>query len=37
MAQASTIHPEGTVTQVLERGYLLHGKLLRPAKVIVAS
>jgi molecular chaperone GrpE (heat shock protein) len=24
------------VTQVLERGYLLHGKLLRPAKVIVA-
>jgi len=37
MAQASTDHPEGTVTQVLERGYLLHGKLLRPAKVIVAS
>ncbi len=30
-------YPEGTVTQVLERGYLLHGKLLRPAKVIVAS
>ncbi|HEX5643270.1 MAG TPA: nucleotide exchange factor GrpE [Thermoleophilia bacterium] len=37
MAQASAEHPEGTVTQVLERGYLLHGKLLRPAKVIVAS
>jgi molecular chaperone GrpE len=37
MAQPSPDHPEGTVTQVLERGYLLHGKLLRPAKVIVAS
>ena len=37
MAQSSAEHPEGTVTQVLERGYLLHGKLLRPAKVIVAS
>jgi molecular chaperone GrpE len=37
MAQASPDHSEGTVTQVLERGYLLHGRLLRPAKVIVAS
>jgi molecular chaperone GrpE len=37
VAQASEVYPEGTVTQVLERGYLLHGKLLRPAKVIVAS
>jgi molecular chaperone GrpE len=37
VAQPSADHPEGTVTQVLERGYLLHGKLLRPAKVIVAS
>ncbi len=37
MTQASPDHDEGTVTQVLERGYLLHGKLLRPAKVIVAS
>lgn len=36
VAQASEDYPEGTVTQVLERGYLLHGKLLRPAKVIVA-
>lgn len=27
---------EGTVIQVLEHGYLLHGRLLRPAKVIVA-
>ena len=37
MAQASDEFDEGTVTQVLERGYLLHGRLLRPAKVIVAS
>jgi molecular chaperone GrpE len=37
LAQPSEEHDEGTVTQVLERGYLLHGKLLRPAKVIVAS
>ncbi len=37
MAQPSSDHSEGTVTQVLERGYLLHGRLLRPTKVIVAS
>lgn len=37
LTQASEEHPEGTVLQVLERGYLLHGRLLRPAKVIVAS
>jgi molecular chaperone GrpE len=37
MAQPSPDHPEGTVVQVLERGYLLHGRLLRPTKVIVAS
>jgi molecular chaperone GrpE len=36
VAQPSEEYDEGTVTQVLERGYLLHGKLLRPAKVIVA-
>ena len=28
---------EGQVAQVLESGYLLHGRLLRPAKVIVAG
>jgi molecular chaperone GrpE len=37
MTQASEDYSEGTVLQVLERGYLLHGRLLRPAKVIVAS
>jgi molecular chaperone GrpE len=36
VARPSDEYDEGTVTQVLERGYLLHGKLLRPAKVIVA-
>ncbi len=36
MTQASEKHEEGTVLQVLERGYLLHGRLLRPAKVIVS-
>jgi len=36
VAQPSDEFGEGEVTQVLERGYLLHGKLLRPAKVIVA-
>lgn len=37
MTQASPEYPEGSVLQVLERGYLLHGRLLRPAKVIVVS
>jgi molecular chaperone GrpE len=37
MAQSSADHEEGAVVSVLERGYTLHGKLLRPARVIVAS
>jgi len=37
MTQPSPEYPEGTVLQVLELGYLLHGRLLRPAKVIVVS
>jgi len=36
LAQASDEFDEGQISQVLEPGYLLHGKLLRPAKVIVA-
>lgn len=36
LTQESESEEEGTVLQVLERGYLLHGRLLRPAKVIVA-
>jgi molecular chaperone GrpE len=37
LTQASDDYDEGMVLQVLERGYLLHGRLLRPAKVIVSS
>jgi molecular chaperone GrpE len=37
LTQPSDEFDEGAVLQVLERGYLLHGRLLRPARVIVAS
>jgi molecular chaperone GrpE len=37
LTQPSDAYEEGAVLQVLERGYLLHGRLLRPAKVIVSS
>ena len=37
LTQASSDYEEGAVLQVMERGYLLHGRLLRPAKVIVSS
>lgn len=30
-------YPEGTVVSVLEKGYLLKGKVIRPAKVTVAG
>jgi molecular chaperone GrpE len=36
VAQESDEHPEGAIVAVLEAGYLLHGRLLRPARVIVA-
>jgi molecular chaperone GrpE len=29
--------PAGTVTQVMERGYPIHGRLLRPARVVVSK
>ena len=35
LTQESESQEEGAVLQVLEGGYLLHGRLLRPAKVIV--
>ena len=35
LTQESENEEEGAVCQVLESGYLLHGRLLRPAKVIV--
>jgi molecular chaperone GrpE len=37
MTQPSTEHEEGTIVSILERGYTLHDKLLRPARVVVAS
>ena len=37
MGQPSDEHEEDTVIQTLERGYLLNGRSIRPAKVIVAK
>ena len=37
MGQPSDEHEEDTVIQTLERGYVLNGKPIRPAKVIVAK
>jgi len=37
LAQPHADHVEGLIVAVLERGYLLHGRLLRPSKVIVAA
>ncbi len=36
MSQPSEGHEEGTILQTFERGYLLKGKPIRPAKVMVA-
>ena len=36
VAQESDEYPEGMICAVLAPGYLLHGRLLRPARVIVA-
>ncbi len=33
----SAAHPPDTVLQVVQRGYLLNGRLLRPARVIVST
>lgn len=37
MQQPSRDHPPGTVMEQLARGYQMHGRVLRPAKVIVAK
>ena len=37
MQQPSKEHPAGTVVQVLEHGYRIHDRVLRPARVIVSS
>ena len=36
MGQPSEEHEEGIILQTFERGYLLNGKSIRPAKVVVA-
>ncbi len=35
--QASAEHPPHTVLQVIQRGWVLNGRLLRPARVIVSA
>ena len=37
MKVESKDHPEGTVVSVLEKGYFLKGRVIRPAKVAVAG
>ena len=36
MGQPSEEHEDGTIIQTFQRGYLLNGKPIRPAKVVVA-
>jgi molecular chaperone GrpE len=36
MGQVSEEHEEGTILETFQRGYLLNGKPIRPAKVVVA-
>jgi molecular chaperone GrpE len=35
--QPSDAHPPGTILEEMQRGYVLHDRLLRPARVLVAS
>ncbi|MDR3581758.1 MAG: nucleotide exchange factor GrpE [Candidatus Pacebacteria bacterium] len=37
LAEIPSDKPEGTVVEVIERGYRLHEKVLRPARVIVSK
>lgn len=37
IGQPSEEHEEGTVLQTFQRGYLLNGRAIRPAKVVVAK
>ena len=37
MAVDDPAQPPGTVTQVVEQGYTIHGRLLRPARVVVSK
>ena len=37
MKKKSKDHPEGTVIEVMQGGYTLHGKVIRPAMVIIGE
>jgi molecular chaperone GrpE len=37
VAQESADKPPGTVLNVIQKGYALNGRLLRPARVIVSK
>jgi molecular chaperone GrpE len=37
MQQPSAEHPPGTVLQVLEQGFMIHDRVLRPASVVVST
>ena len=37
MQQPSKDQPPGTVLQVLEHGYTIHDRVLRPARVVVST
>ncbi|MGL6073830.1 MAG: nucleotide exchange factor GrpE [Fimbriiglobus sp.] len=37
MEQPTTDHPAGSVVNVMQQGFLLHDRVIRPASVIVAS
>ncbi len=37
MQEASDTHPDNTVVQELQKGYLIHDRLLRPAMVVVSK
>ena len=37
MQEDSDSHPENTVIKELQRGYMMHDRLIRPAMVIVSS
>ena len=37
MNQPTTAVPPGTITEVMQSGYQLNGRLLRPARVVVAK
>ena len=36
VTQPTGEHPPGTILQVVQKGFTLHGRLLRPARVIIA-